>query len=189
MPVGVLAMQGAFREHRLALERCGAAVREVRTRGDLEGLDALVIPGGESTAISLLLRRGELFDALRERIASGLATYGTCAGVILLAKEVLGNGLKTLGLMDLAVRRNAYGRQVDSFEVSLAIPLLGPEPFRAVFIRAPRIERVGSGVEVLAMYDGRPVLVRQGNCLVSCFHPELTADLRLHRYFLENVLQ
>jgi 5'-phosphate synthase pdxT subunit len=185
--VGVLAAQGAFREHRLVLERCGAVVREVRCRQDLEGLDGLVIPGGESTAISCLLLRGDLFETLREKVAGGLATYGTCAGMILLAKEVVGGVPKPLGLMDIVVRRNAYGRQVDSFEAELVVPVLGPEPLPAVFIRAPYIEKVGDGVEVLATYDGRPVLARQGNCLVSSFHPELTDDPRLHQYFLNMI--
>lgn len=185
MLIGVLAMQGAFREHRIMLERLGAEVREVRRREDLEGLDGLIIPGGESTTISYLLQRTNLFEALREKILGGLAAYGTCAGMVLLAREVVGGTPPTLGAMDIVVRRNAYGRQVDSFEADVEIPVLGPEPLRAVFIRAPYIEKSGDGVEVLATYAGRPVLARQGNCLASSFHPELTTDLRLHRYFLE----
>lgn len=178
-------MQGAFREHRIMLERLGAEVKEVRRREDLEGLGGLIIPGGESTTISYLLQRTNLFDALREKILGGLAAYGTCAGMVLLAREVVGGTPPTLGAMDIVVRRNAYGRQVDSFEADVEIPVLGPEPLRAVFIRAPYIEKAGDGVEVLATYAGRPVLAKQGNCLASSFHPELTTDLRLHRYFLE----
>lgn len=177
-------MQGAFREHRLALENVGAEVREVRKAADLDGLDGVVIPGGESTAISYLLRQAHLFEALQERIAGGLGALGTCAGMVLLAKEVVGNYPPTLGVMDITVRRNAYGRQVESFEVDVAVPVLGPEPLRAVFIRAPFVERTGGGVEVLATHGGRPVIVRQNNCLASAFHPELTPDRRLHRYFL-----
>ncbi|MGB9887887.1 MAG: pyridoxal 5'-phosphate synthase glutaminase subunit PdxT [Moorellales bacterium] len=187
MRIGVLAMQGAFREHRLALERCGAEAVEVRYPQDLENLDGLIIPGGESTTISYLLQRRELFDPLKDRLLDGLAAFGTCAGLVLLAREVAGPAPATLGVMDLTVRRNAYGRQVDSFEADITAPALGPEPLRAVFIRAPRVERVGEGVEVLASFRDRPVLVRQGRWLASAFHPELTSDLRLHRYFLKMI--
>ena len=188
MRIGVLAMQGDFREHRAMLGRCGAESIEVRRPADLHAIDGLIIPGGESTTISHLLQEGGLFEGLRERILAGLPVYGTCAGAILLAKEVVGRAPCTLAVMDITVRRNAYGRQVDSFEADIEVPALGPDPVRAVFIRAPYIERVGQGVEVLGSYGGRPVLVRQDNCLVSTFHPELTLDTRLHRYFLSMVL-
>lgn len=187
MRIGVLAMQGAFREHRIMLERLGAEVREVRRREELEHLHGLIIPGGESTTISQLLRQTDLFDVLREEIQGGLPVFGTCAGMVLLAKEVVGDFPPTLGVMDIVVRRNAFGRQVESFEADVEVPALGPEPVHAVFIRAPYIERAGTGVEVLATYAGRPVLARQGNCLASAFHPELTTDLRLHKYFLAMV--
>ncbi|MCR4420830.1 MAG: pyridoxal 5'-phosphate synthase glutaminase subunit PdxT [Clostridia bacterium] len=180
-------MQGAFREHRMMLERCGVQSVEVRYPQDLDQLDGLILPGGESTTISRLLHERGLFGEIKTRIQDGLATFGTCAGMILLAKEVWGEAPGTLEAMDLVVRRNAYGRQVDSFEVDLEVPALGPEPLRAVFIRAPVVERVGDGVAVLASFKDRPVLVRQGRWLACTFHPELTPDLRVHRYFLRMV--
>lgn len=194
MMVGVLALQGDFREHLLAFQELGVKAREVRRPGELEELSALVIPGGESTAIGRLMEEGGWLEAIREKVGEGrLALFGTCAGLVLLAREIEGEAVMEarpqprLGLMDLTVRRNAYGRQRESFEVELDIPALGKEPFRGVFIRAPEVLRAGEGVEVLARYRERPVLCRQGRMLAASFHPELTDDLRLHRYFFEVV--
>ncbi len=194
MRIGVLALQGDFREHRQVLSRLGVEAPEVRRLADLDGLDGLIIPGGESTTIGKLLALEGMLEPLRARIAQGFPVYGTCAGMILLAREVLGRALlegepqPTLGLLDIAVQRNAFGRQVDSFEADLAIPVLGERPFRAVFIRAPRIVRVGPAVEVLAtLPDGEPVAVRQDQILATAFHPELTDDPRVHQYFLSLV--
>jgi 5'-phosphate synthase pdxT subunit len=185
MRVGVLALQGDFREHLQAVERLGARGVEVRRPRDLEGVERLIIPGGESTAISLLLRESGLDEELRRLGRAGLPLFGTCAGLILLAREVLGEDrVAPLGLIDITVRRNAYGRQIESFEEDLDVKGLGPTPLRAVFIRAPKIVAFGPRVEVLAYQDGLPVLAREGKVLVSSFHPELTEDLRLHRYFL-----
>ncbi|MGD0154158.1 MAG: pyridoxal 5'-phosphate synthase glutaminase subunit PdxT [Thermacetogeniaceae bacterium] len=184
MKVGVLALQGAFREHAAAFRKCGCDCIEVRTQDDVAAIDALALPGGESTTIGKLLGEYQLMDPLRQRIRDGLPVFATCAGAIVLAREIIDSDQPRLGLMDMKVRRNAYGRQVDSFETSLAIPCLGDEPFPAVFIRAPLIESVGPGVEVLARYKHGVVLARQDNILIGTFHPELTEDLRLHRYFL-----
>jgi 5'-phosphate synthase pdxT subunit len=184
MRIGVLAVQGAFREHIEALRRCGCAVAEVRKKEELEAVDGLVIPGGESTTIGKLISSFGLADVIRERAYQGMPILGTCAGAILLAKEIIGSEQPTLGLMEIKVQRNAYGRQVDSFEAELQIPVLGSDPFPGVFIRAPLITDVGPGAEVLATYKRGIVLVRQGKLLAATFHPELTADLRLHRYFL-----
>ena len=173
MRVGVLAVQGNFREHAAMLRRLGADVREVRLPEELEGLDGLVIPGGESTAIARLMRLYGLEDAIREFRAPVL---GTCAGMILLDRE-------HLGLVDVEVDRNAYGRQLASFEADLDVG--EGEPLRGVFIRAPRVRAHGDGVEVLAEHDGAPVLLRQGRFLVASFHPELTDDTRVHERFLE----
>lgn len=171
--IGVLALQGNFREHAAVLRRLGADVVEVRKPEQLDGIDGLVVPGGESTAITRLMRLYGLEEALRRFRG---AVFGTCAGMILLDRD-------HLGLVDVAVRRNAYGRQLASFEADLA--LAGDdEPLRGVFIRAPRVEDVGAGVEVLAEHDGEPVLLRQGRFLVASFHPELTDDARVHERFL-----
>ncbi len=184
MKAGVLAMQGAFREHAQALERCGCDVVEVRKPRDLEGIEALVLPGGESTTIGKLVFDFGLAEPILEEAQKGLPIFGTCAGAILLAREIVGSDQKRLGLMDIRICRNAYGRQVDSFETYLEIPCLGADPFPAVFIRAPLIEAAGPGVEVLARYREGIVLARQGKLVAATFHPELTPDLRLHRYFL-----
>jgi 5'-phosphate synthase pdxT subunit len=187
--VGVLALQGDFREHLEALQAAGAEARAVRRPDELTDLDGLIIPGGESTTIRRLLAAYDLGEPIRRRAVAGFPVYGTCAGCILLAHEVDGEAVPPLNLMDIAVTRNAYGRQVDSFEADLAVPVLGPEPLRAVFIRAPRIERVGSEVEVLArLEDGSVVAARQANLIVTTFHPELTGDSRFHRYFLEQIV-
>jgi len=184
--IGVLALQGDFREHLEMLRKIDVDACEVRLAGDLERVDGLIIPGGESTTIGKLLRQFDLLESMRQRIRAGMPVYGTCAGAIVLSAEVLDRGVDqpTLGVMATTVRRNAFGRQVDSFEADLAIPVLGPEPFHAVFIRAPIIERVGPDVEVLAaLPDGTIVAVQQGNMLATSFHPELTEDGRFHRYF------
>jgi 5'-phosphate synthase pdxT subunit len=186
--IGVLAMQGAFVEHIAALRRLGVEAAPIRLAGEFKGLSGLVIPGGESTTIGKLMRDYSLVDELKKRISKGFPVLGTCAGMILLAKEVQGLNQHTLGAVDIRVKRNAFGRQVDSFEICLDIPVLGQLPFPAVFIRAPWIEKVGEGVEVLAkLPDGTPVAARQGNLLVTAFHPELTTDLRFHDYFLSIV--
>lgn len=187
----MLALQGAFRRHVEALERVGAAGVEVRRRDELDGVDALVVPGGESTTIAKLLESGGLRGPVADRIAGGMPVLGTCAGLILLAERILDGaaGQWGFGSLDVDVRRNGFGRQVDSFEADLAVAALGEVPLRAVFIRAPVIERVGPGVEVLASWEGSPVLVRQSVLVACSFHPELTADDRLHRYFANDVVR
>ena len=186
--VGVLALQGAFVEHIEMLRRLGVEAPAIRLPAELQGLDGLIIPGGESTTICRLMASYNLREALKGLAEAGLPMLGTCAGMILLAARAVGLAEGPLGVMDIKVRRNAFGRQVDSFEVDLRIPALGDAPFHAVFIRAPFIEAVGPGVEVLAsLPEGIPVAARQGNLVVSAFHPELTTDLRFHRYFLNLV--
>jgi 5'-phosphate synthase pdxT subunit len=187
--VGVLALQGAFARHAACLTALGAEAREVRTPADLAEVDALVLPGGESTTMSMLLESSGLFDPLAVRLHDGLPTLGTCAGMILLGSEILDGrpDQRCFGAVDISVRRNAFGRQVDSFEADLALPDLAGGPFRAVFIRAPFVERTGADVEVLATVDGHPVLCRQGAVTVAAFHPELTPDLRLHERFLKEI--
>ena len=188
LTVGVLALQGAFDVHKQRLEQLGATTPLVRTPADLVGLDAIVLPGGESTTMSHLLATSGLFDELKGRLVDGLPVFGTCAGMILCATDVLDGRPDQRGfdLIDLTVRRNGYGRQLDSFEVDLDVVGL-VDGFHAVFIRAPLVERVGPDVEVLARHDGVPVLARGGRCTVSAFHPELTDDSRLHRLFLDSL--
>jgi 5'-phosphate synthase pdxT subunit len=183
--VGVLALQGDVREHRSALEALGAHVVEVRTADDLAGIDGLVLPGGESTTISMLLASSGLFDPVADRLHDGMPAFGTCAGMILLARDVLDGrpDQRSFGVVDIAVRRNAFGRQVDSFETRLDVAGVD-SPVDAVFIRAPFVESVGPGVEVLAEVDGHPVLVRHGSHYAAAFHPELSDDLRVHQLFL-----
>jgi 5'-phosphate synthase pdxT subunit len=186
--IGVLALQGAFREHQWALEACGASTRLVRLPEDLEGLDGLVIPGGESTTMVALMRRMGLLEPVREAIGRGLPTLGTCAGMIVLARRIT-DGLadqESLAALDITVRRNGYGRQVDSFETELEVRGLEGGPFPGVFIRAPLVLDPGDA-QVLASHQGRPVAVRQGRVMALAFHPELSGDLRLHREFLELV--
>ena len=186
--IGVLALQGAFIEHERALERLGVASKEVRQRKHLDGIDGLIIPGGESTTIGKLLDTLEMTEPVRQLGREGLPIWGTCAGMIMLATDV-GRPQTTLGLLDIVVRRNAFGSQLDSFETDLAVPALGEEPFHAVFIRAPIVERAGEGVATLAaLDDGTVVAVERDNLLATAFHPELTDDLRFHRYFLEKVV-
>ncbi|OLB65810.1 MAG: glutamine amidotransferase subunit PdxT [Actinobacteria bacterium 13_2_20CM_2_72_6] len=195
MRIGVLALQGDVREHVHALTACGASAVPVRRPAELDDVDALVIPGGESTTISKLSVEFGLADPIRKRIADGMPAYGSCAGMIMLAAEVLDGrpDQQSFAGMDMTVRRNAFGRQVDSFEASVPLQGVPGEPFHAVFIRAPWVERVGPAVEVLgrvpgpATPDGRIVAVRQGNLLATAFHPELAGDLRVHRLFVELV--
>jgi len=187
--VGVLALQGAFAAHARVLADLGAEPVEVRRPDALESVDALVMPGGESTTMSMLLESSGLFDPVAKRLADGLPVLGTCAGMILLATDVLDGrpDQQSLAAVDLTVRRNAFGRQRDSFEADLVIAGIGPEPLRAVFIRAPWVESHGPAVEVLAELDGRAVLARQGAVTVAAFHPELSGDPRLHARFLQEV--
>jgi 5'-phosphate synthase pdxT subunit len=184
--VGVLALQGDFEAHARVLARCAVDVLEVRRCAELEALDALIVPGGESTTLLNLMADEPWFEALRSFHASGGALLGTCAGAILLSKDVLPRGQESLGLLDATIERNAYGRQVDSFETRLEAPALGGD-IEAVFIRAPRFVRLGPGVEVIARHAGEPVLVREGRVFALTFHPELTADDRLHRWFVNLV--
>jgi 5'-phosphate synthase pdxT subunit len=188
MRVGVLALQGDFREHLFALEECGVNASIVRRPSELAAVDALVLPGGESTAIAKLARSFEMLEPLKARIASGMPVYGSCAGMILLADRVLDAavGQETFGGLDITVRRNAFGSQVDSFETDLEFSGITNPPLRAVFIRAPWVESVGPAVEVLAKLE-HAVAVRQGGLLATSFHPELTGDNRIHRFFIESV--
>ncbi len=182
---GVLGLQGDFAEHLATLDRLGVASVDVRRPDQLDEIDALIIPGGESTTIGKLARHYGMIEPLRDRVAAGMPVWGTCAGAIFIAKDVPGHPHPLAALMDVTVERNAFGRQIDSFEADLDVPELGSAPFHAVFIRAPRISRVGPGVEVLArLQDGTIVAARQGRLLATSFHPELTRDERFHRYFL-----
>lgn len=182
LEIGVLGLQGDFREHLEMLARLGVAARNVRTPEAVLACDGLILPGGESTTIGKLMVRFGVDEAIRELHRRGAPIFGTCAGAILLCREVLDGEVHHLGLLDARIRRNAYGRQIDSFEADLDLPSLGAEGYRAVFIRAPRFAEVGDGVEVLAAIDGEPVFVRQGNLLAATFHPELTDDPRIHRF-------
>ncbi|MCV7172068.1 pyridoxal 5'-phosphate synthase glutaminase subunit PdxT [Mycobacterium manitobense] len=189
--IGVLALQGDTREHLAALHEAGAEAVTVRRRGELESVDALVIPGGESTTMSLLLRELDLLDPLRARLADGMPAYGSCAGMILLATEILdagaaGRQADPLKAIDITVRRNAFGRQVDSFEGDIDFTGLDGS-VHAVFIRAPWVERVGPDVEILATAAGHPVAVRQGPVLATAFHPEITGDRRVHKLFVDSL--
>ena len=188
--IGVLAVQGAVSEHEAALADVGARTSRVRIAADLDGLDGIVIPGGESTTFGLVAGESGLLDALRAKVDDGLPVLGTCAGMIMLASGIAGGGPQPLvGGMDIVVRRNAFGRQVHSFEAPVDVPVLGDPPVRGIFIRAPWIERVGPGVEVLAEHGGHPVAARDATRIVAAFHPELTDDRRLHRLFVEGVGQ
>jgi 5'-phosphate synthase pdxT subunit len=186
--IGVLALQGAFQLHLRRLAAIGVDAHAVRRPHDLDGLDGIVLPGGESTTMSRLLTTSGLFDDLKSKLAEGMPVFGTCAGMILCATEVIDGRADQRGfdLVDLAVRRNGYGRQLDSFESDIDVSGLDA-PFHAVFIRAPLVERVGEDVEVLARHEGVPVLVRSGACTVAAFHPELTDDVRLHQMFVDSL--
>lgn len=186
--LGVLTLQGDYEAHFAALARLGVAAVAVRTPEALQTIDGLVMPGGESSALLKLMERWSFLDALRDFYDRGGAIFGTCAGLILLAREVIGASQSSLGLLDVAVERNSYGRQRESFAVQLHIPALGEPPLDAVFIRAPRIVDAGPAAEVLARLGDDPVLVRNGRILGACFHPELTPDARLLRYFVERVV-
>lgn len=186
MRIGVLAIQGDVREHRRHLERLGVDAPEVRRPAELSGLAGLIMPGGESSTIGMLMTESGLLAALRARMAEGFPVYGTCAGMILLANRVEGSrgtSLSWIGGLDVTVARNAYGRQVQSFEADIPVSVLGEAPLHVVFIRAPRIVTAGPAVHVLGRLDDEAVLVEQGPLLASSFHPELTDDLRIHRYF------
>ncbi|MFC1921243.1 pyridoxal 5'-phosphate synthase glutaminase subunit PdxT [Chloroflexota bacterium] len=189
MKIGVLAAQGAFAEHIATLNKLGVEALPVRLPEQLSGVDGLIIPGGESTSISLLIEAYELAGEIIKLAENGLPVLGTCAGMIILASEITdGNKAKPLGLMKISVRRNAFGRQRESFEAELSIPVLGKDPFPGVFIRAPLISQSNSNVEILSsLPDGTAVAARQDKLLVSAFHPELTDDTRFHRYFLDIV--
>jgi len=188
MKVGVLALQGTFIEHIDILRQLGVEAPPIRLRHDLDRLDGLIIPGGESTTMLRLMDSFELIQPIRELALDGLPIWGTCAGMVLLAKDVSNYEMETLGLMDTKVRRNAFGSQVDSFEADLDIPIVGEEPFHAIFIRAPIIEEAKPGVEILShLPDGTVVAIRQNQLLACAFHPEFTDDLRFHNYFLDIV--
>jgi 5'-phosphate synthase pdxT subunit len=188
--VGVLALQGASARHSTMLSRLGVEPVACRLPSDLDDVDALVLPGGESTTMSMLLESAGLFEPVAERLDAGLPAFGTCAGMILLGRKILDgrDDQRCFDAVDITVRRNAFGRQVDSFESDLDVTALGDGPLHAVFIRAPVVEAVGDEVEVLATVDGRPVLCRQGRVLVAAFHPELGDDPRLHELFLDEVM-
>jgi len=186
MKVGVLALQGAFAAHSECLQSLGCNTVEVRLPQDLDAVEALVMPGGESSTMSQLLLSSGLFDVIHQRISSGMPVFGTCAGMILLASEILDgrSDQRSFSAIDISVRRNAFGRQIDSFESTVETSV---GEFHGVFIRAPRIERVGDDVEIVGQLNGEPVLVRQNKVLAASFHPELAGDARMHQYFLENM--
>jgi 5'-phosphate synthase pdxT subunit len=189
MNVGVLALQGDFREHLASLAECGVSATAVKTAEEISSVSALVIPGGESTTISKLAKSFGLFDLITKRIKEGMPTYGSCAGMIMVAKSIKdpASGQETFGGIDMTVERNAFGRQVDSFEEDLEFKGISGPKFRSVFIRAPWVASLGKGVEVLAEIDGHAVAVKQGKVLATAFHPELTSDNRIHRYFVEEI--
>lgn len=187
--IGVLGLQGSFAEHIAAIEKCGARAVDVRHSWQLDEVDGLIIPGGESTAIDKLTgdNPDPIFDTIKKRIDAGMPVYGTCMGSIFLAREIEGSSQGRLGVMDIKVKRNAFGPQRNSFETFIDIKALGPEPFPAVFIRAPIIVSTGAAVEVQARVDEGIVMARQDNLLVTAFHPEITDDMRVHKYFLSMV--
>lgn len=185
--IGVLALQGAFREHRFALESLGAEVVEVRKSSELDQIDGLIIPGGESTTMGKLMQVDGLGDKIKDLAGKDLPIFGTCAGMIMMSKKISNSQQYSLELMDVTAERNAFGRQIASFETDLNVPALGSEPVRAVFIRAPYIKDIAPNVGILAEYEGKVVFARQGNMIASAFHPELTPDRRVHQYFLDIV--
>jgi 5'-phosphate synthase pdxT subunit len=183
--IGVLALQGDFAKHIESLDRLGVQAVEVRLPEELDDLDGLIIPGGESTTVGKLMTRFGIDEVIRRRVEEGMAVFGTCTGMILLAREIEGSSQHRLGLMDISVRRNAFGRQVDSFETDLDVSGIEDGPVRAIFIRAPLVIEVDGRAQVLAQLDGdRVVMVREGRCLAAAFHPELTDDTRVHEYFV-----
>ncbi len=187
LKIGVLGLQGDFREHIEVLQAMNIETVVVKLPKDLDLIDGLIIPGGESTTMGRILESLGMKELLIQKIQDGMPVYGTCAGMILLSKSVVEYEQPLLRVLDVRIERNAYGRQVESFEADLNIPILGEKPFRAIFIRAPRISEYGKDVEILASYDSAPVFVRQGNIMVTAFHPELTQDFRIHELFLKMV--
>lgn len=189
MKVGVLALQGDVREHLVSLQSCGVEAVSVRRASEIDAIDALVLPGGESTTIAQLAEVFGLYDLIKNRIAGGMPVYGSCAGMILLAQEILEakEGQKSFGGLEITVRRNAFGRQVDSFESDISFADGSQDLVRAVFIRAPWVEKISDGVQVLASVDSHPVAVRSKTAFATSFHPELTGDNRIHKYFIEQV--
>jgi pyridoxal 5'-phosphate synthase pdxT subunit len=185
--IGVLAFQGNFEKHSQMLASLGAATLLIRTAADLDTIDAVIIPGGESTTIGKLMNAFGVLEPLRRRILAGMPVFGTCAGLILLAPQIQDENQFRLGVLDIEVERNAYGRQVDSFEADIVIPFAGEPPVRGVFIRAPMVTRVDQSIEILARFEDQPVLLRKDNILAASFHPELTDDTRIHAYFLSMV--
>ena len=185
MKIGVLALQGDFKEHSIALNKLGITAVEVRKPSDLKDVSGLILPGGESTTISKLLKTSHLDAAIAERSRKGLPIYGTCAGAIILAKKITDSTIPTLGLLDVEIARNNYGRQIDSFEAKLNVESLGN--VEGVFIRAPIIKQVFNGAKILAEFDGNPVMLQDKNILITTFHPELTDDTKVHEYFLNMV--
>lgn len=185
MKIGVLALQGSFKEHIEMLKKCDVETKEIRLPSDLDDCDGLIIPGGESTAISNLMQNYKLDKKIKKKYNEGMPIFGTCAGAILLAKEIINSKQSSLGLMNMAVKRNDYGRQVDSFEADIEINNLGK--FRGIFIRAPVIENIYNGIEVLSEFKGKAVLVKGNGLLAATFHPELTDSINLHKYFLDMV--
>lgn len=183
--VGILGLQGDFAEHEQILCACGVEPLIIRSLPELNLVNRLIIPGGESTTMNLLLTRFNMGEKLLRLIQDGMPVYGTCAGLIVLAKEVINGIVSPIASMNITAERNAYGRQVESFQTELSIPVIGEKLFCSVFIRAPIIQKVDSSVEVLAYFNDKPVMARENNLLVSSFHPELTEDLRIHRYFLK----
>jgi 5'-phosphate synthase pdxT subunit len=184
MKIGILALQGAVREHRNMLHRLGADTVDVLYPQDLDGIDGLILPGGESTTVGKLLVRYSLLEPVAQAGRRGLPIFGTCTGLILLAKHINNSDQHRLGLMDVCVERNAFGRQLDSFEADMHIPAIGEKPFHTIFIRAPYIDHAGEGVDVLLRHQDKILFARQGNLLAAAFHPELTDDPRIHEYFL-----
>jgi len=185
--IGVIDLQGAVSEHTKILERCGVIPVKIKKTVQIDDIDGLIIPGGESSTIGQLMKEYGFFEKIREFASSAKPIYGTCAGLILMSKNVIGEKRKMLSIMDIEVRRNAFGRQIDSMEIDIKIPKLGNKEFPAVFIRAPIIEKIGKQVEILAEIDDRIVMAQQENLLVSAFHPELSNDDRIHQYFLNLV--
>ena len=183
--IGVLALQGDYEKHALMLERLSAETLHVREPADLERVDALVIPGGESTTIGKLMTAYGLLEPIRSRILAGMPVFGTCAGLILLAAQTSEKHQNRLGILDISVERNAYGRQVDSFEAEIEVPILGDTPVRGIFIRAPIVTEIRDNVRILARFENKPVLLQKDRILVASFHPELTEDTRIHSYFLD----
>ncbi|MBO8138993.1 MAG: pyridoxal 5'-phosphate synthase glutaminase subunit PdxT [Thermosipho sp. (in: Bacteria)] len=186
MKIGVSGIQGDFREHKLILEKLGVETLVVRKPNELDMVDALIIPGGESTTMIRIMKMTGFYETLRSKIEKGFPVFGTCAGMIVLSKEVVNFPQDSLKVIDIKVERNAYGRQVDSFETDVKLKF-SQAPFRAIFIRAPKVVECGNDVEVLSEYENSPILLRQGKILVASFHPELTDDIRIHKYFVDMV--